>query len=84
MGVPISFLDKYSPEQFEIAGVCENADLYGFKSKVYSTDACKKAYLDKFGKPGTYDLNASGVVLRGGLMEKVYYRILIRHRRPVA
>jgi hypothetical protein len=28
MGVPISFLDKYSPEQFEIVGMCENEDLY--------------------------------------------------------
>ena len=24
MGVPISFLDKYSPEQFEIIGITEN------------------------------------------------------------
>ena len=28
MGVPISFLDKYYPEQFEIIGMCENEDLY--------------------------------------------------------
>jgi len=84
MGVPISFLDKRSPEQFEIVGVCENADLYGLKTKVYSSEECKKAYLEKFGKAGTYDLNASGVVLRGGLKEKVYYRILARHRRPAA
>jgi hypothetical protein len=26
IGVPISFLDKYSPEQFEILGMCENED----------------------------------------------------------
>src|SRR5690606_1395635 len=31
MGVPISFLDKYSPEQFEIVGMCENEDLYNTK-----------------------------------------------------
>ena len=28
MGVPITFLDKYSPDQFEIVGMCENEDLY--------------------------------------------------------
>jgi hypothetical protein len=28
MGVPISFLGKYSPEQFKIVGMCENEDLY--------------------------------------------------------
>ncbi len=81
MGVPISFLDKYSPEQFEIVGMCENEDLYKSKTKVYSTADCKKAYLDKFGKKGTYDLNASGVVMRDGLLEKVYQRVLIKHKR---
>ena len=81
MGVPISFLDKYSPEQFEIVGMCENLDLYGLKTKVYTTEECQQAYFAKFGKIGTYDLNASGVVHRNGLLEKVYQRILIKHKR---
>ena len=80
MGVPISFLDKYCPEQFDILGMCENEDLYKLKTKVYATSECKEAYWDKFGKKGTYDLNASGVVIREGLKEKVYQRILIRHK----
>jgi len=79
MGVPITFLDKYSPDQFEIVGMCENEDLYNMKKRVYSSKECKQAYLDKFGKTGTYDLNASGVVLREGLLEKVYQRVLIKH-----
>ena len=29
MGVPISFLDKYCPEQFVILGLSRDADLYG-------------------------------------------------------
>ena len=33
MGVPISFLDKYCPEQFEILGMCENEDLYTMKTR---------------------------------------------------
>lgn len=81
MGVPISFLDKYSPEQFEIVGMCENQDLYKLKTKLYTTEECKKAYLDKFGKKGTYDLNASGVIVVDGLLEKVYQRVLIKHRK---
>ncbi len=80
MGVPISFLDKYSPDQFQILGMCENVDLYSLKTKVYSTGECKKAYLKKFGKKGTYDLNASGVVFREGILVKVYQRVLIKHR----
>lgn len=83
MGVPITFLTKYNPEQFEIVGMCENENLYNLKTKVYSSSECKKAYFDKFSKPGTYDLNASGVVLRNGLCEKVYQRLLIRNRKPV-
>lgn len=81
MGVPISFLDKYSPEQFEIVGMCENQDLYQLKTKIYSTAECKAAYLAKFGKKGTYDLNASGVLMRDGLLEKVYQRVLIRNKK---
>lgn len=79
MGVPITFLDKYCPEQFRILGMCENLDLYGLKTKVYTSEECKTAYLQKFGKPGTYDLNASGVVKKeDGHLEKVYQRILIQ------
>ena len=81
MGVPISFLDKYCPEQFEILGMCENGDIYKLKTKVYTTQECKQAYFDKFGKPGTYDLNASGVIIKNGLREKVYQRILIRKKQ---
>ena len=81
MGVPISFLDKYCPEQFEILGMCENEDLYGLKTRVYSSAECKAAYLAKFGKPGTYDLNASGVLNIDGFLEKTYHRLFIRHRR---
>ena len=81
MGVPISFLDKYCPEQFEILGMCENEDLYSMKTRVYTTYECKTAYLKKFGKTGTYDLNASGVITRNGIQEKVYQRILIINRK---
>ena len=84
MGVPISFLDKYCPEQFEIVGMCENEDLYGLKTRVYSHEECQEACLAKFGKKGTYDLNASGVLIIEGVHEKVYQRILIRHREFVS
>lgn len=80
MGVPITFLNKYSPEQFEIVGMCENENLYNLKTKVYTTSECKAAYLAKFGKKGTYDLNAAGVLHRNGLLEKVYQRVLIKHK----
>ena len=81
MGVPITFLDKYNPDQFLILGMCENDDAYGLKTRVYSSAECKAAYLAKFGKPGTYDLNASAVLNIDGILEKTYHRLFIRHRR---
>ena len=77
MGVPITFLDKYNPDQFEIMGMCENMDLYGLKTRIYTSEECKQRYLELFGKNGTYDLNAAGVV--NG--KKVYQRILIRRKQ---
>ena len=78
MGVPITFLDKYNPDQFEIVGTTESNDPdNAFRTRVYTSLECRNAYRKRFGKPGVYDLNASGVV-KG---VKVYKRILIRHRR---
>jgi hypothetical protein len=56
--------------------MCENLDLYGLKTKIYTAQECKQRYYELFGKKGTYDLNASGVV--DGY--KVYQRILIKKR----
>ena len=77
MGVPITFLDKYNPDQFEIVGTTESNDPNNAcRTRVYTSQECRDAYMAIFGKPGVYDLNASGVV--NGV--KVYKRILIRHR----
>lgn len=81
MGVPISFLDKYCPDQFEILGMCENEDLYNLKTKVYTSQEKSNAYFAKFGKKGNYDLNASAVLEIDNRLEKVYQRILIRHKK---
>ncbi len=86
MGVPITFLDKYNPEQFEILG---NDDFdfpatktYGSKKKFVNGKASTSntgalrclLRADSFG-PGTYfDV---GYPVRG-----VYRRIFIRHRKP--
>jgi hypothetical protein len=80
MGVPISFLDKYNPDQFEIVGTTEsNNPDNACRTRLYTSRECRDAYRKLFGKPGVYDLNASGVV--NGV--KVFKRVLIRHRaRP--
>lgn len=78
MGVPITFLDKYNPEQFEIVGTTEsNNPENPYRTRWYSSAECRAAYLERFGKPGVYDLNASGVVDR----VKKFKRVLIRRVR---
>jgi len=77
MGVPITFLGKYNPEQFEIVGTTESNDPDNYlRTRWYTSQECREAYAARFGKPGVYDLNASGVV--AGV--KVFKRILIRRK----
>ncbi len=77
MGVPISFLDKYNPDQFEIVGTLDSSDPDNpYRTKWYSSQDQKDAFFRRFGKLGSFPLNMSGVINDA----KVYKRILIRHR----
>jgi hypothetical protein len=69
MGVPISFLEKYSPEQFEILGITQRND-DPYKTKRFTSSEYKNAN----------DLNARAVVMVDGKPKSVYARILIRHK----
>lgn len=86
MGVPITFLGKYNPDQFEILGTDESdyepTKTYPSKSKVVngsrvaSNTGSGGAYVrvDSFG-PGTFfDV--------GYPLKRMYKRIFIRHRNP--
>ena len=79
MGVPVTFLDKYNPDQFEIVGTLESSDPDNpYRTRWYSAQDQKDAFVRRFGKAGNIPLNMSGVIND----VKVYKRILIRHRRP--
>ncbi|MCD7784414.1 MAG: adenine-specific methyltransferase EcoRI family protein [Oscillospiraceae bacterium] len=71
MGVPITFLDKYNPDQFEILGITQRND-DPYKIKKYTTAEYANAN----------DLNARGVVIVNGIPKSVYARILIRNKHP--
>lgn len=95
MGVPISFLDKYSPEQFEILGITQR----GCHDEVPDT----KKYDDYWEvKPNGETTGSSGgktnenpnllgndgkknyfINKEGRIIQSVYQRIFIRHRRVV-
>jgi hypothetical protein len=69
MVVPISFLDKYCPEQFEILGIMQRND-DPYKIKKYDTTQY----------PNANDLNARGVIMVNGIPESIYARIIIRKK----
>ncbi|MBQ3442531.1 MAG: adenine-specific methyltransferase EcoRI family protein [Selenomonadaceae bacterium] len=72
MGVPITFLDKYCPEQFEIVGMAKRgAGDPALKTKVYTAADY----------PNYSDLNAGPVLKKDGQLRNTYPRVLIRHRR---
>jgi hypothetical protein len=87
MGVPISFLDKYNPDQFEILGNTEGFD----DTPPTKTYAKKQRVVDgQVAKSNTGTM--SGVIRRkefgegtyfdvGYPVQAVYKRILIRHKR---
>ncbi len=70
MGVPITFLDKYNPDQFEIVGSYNNGE-HGEEMGAF------KVPIIVSGKP----MNWNGPVVKG---KPLYKRILIRHRRQPA
>lgn len=70
MGVPISFLDKFCPEQFEILGMtCRNYSPE-FVTKIYTKEDYSNAN----------DMNGSAQILINGDPKQVYSRILIRKK----
>ncbi|MEI0747098.1 adenine-specific methyltransferase EcoRI family protein [Brachyspira pulli] len=92
MGVPITFLDKYNPEQFDIIGL-------GIVGSCNFLNNRKMAILDKFGnETGKYTYNAKGTLYRkynpnkdekppafkdvetGELYSSIYARILIKKK----
>ncbi len=70
MGVPISFLDKYSPEQFEILGITDRDNNSGMKTKEYTEEDV----------PNSGDLNRRGVIRIGDEYQSTYARLIIKHK----
>jgi hypothetical protein len=74
MGVPISFLFKYNPEQFEIVGMAKRgAGDPALKTKVYTAAD----------SPRYSDLNAGPVLIKPEGMVNTFPRILIQAKRPI-
>ena len=68
MGVPITFLDKHNPEQFEILGMTDTDDNSGLKTREYTSADVPN--------PGV--LNRRGVIMVEGKYKPTYVRLLVR------
>ena len=73
MGVPISFLNKYNPEQFEILGITDRDNNSGLKTKTYTVEDV----------PNPGDLNSRGAIKRGNNYKSTYARLLIKNRTHI-
>ena len=69
MGVPISFLDKYCPEQFKILGITQRTD-DPYKLKRYDASEYHNAN----------DLNCRAVIIANGKPKAIFPRILIKRK----
>ena len=72
MGVPVTFLDKYNPEQFEVLGITDRDNNSGLKTKEYTSADVSN--------PG--DLNRRGVIKAGSKHKPTYVRLLVRRIPP--
>lgn len=70
MGVPITYLDKHNPEQFEILGITCRGYSPEYRTKLYDAEHYEKAN----------DLNGSGCILVDGKPTMLYGRVLIRKK----
>lgn len=94
MGVPITFLDKYNPDQFEILGITKTwDDEAGLKVKTYPTQTQvakttgKETQVGKLNDGPAVKLDAPPTddtyyIVDGEVFVQRYARILIKHRTP--
>ena len=89
MGVPISFLDKYSPEQFEIVGITKT--WFGVATKTYPpqiqvSSNGKKSNVTKLNDGATLKLDApphdqTHYIIENEYYTQLYARVLIKQKK---
>lgn len=80
MGVPISFLGKYNPDQFEILGNSDDSDMMG----EMGVRPLGREFIDAYRARGGTGHYSPGMRMLGLLEPQprvIFKRILIRHRR---
>jgi hypothetical protein len=82
MGVPVSVLDKYSPEQFDIMGTSDNGII---DEKYKTTQGLTQKFVGDYYKAGGrgayHEGNPTAGVYIDGVATMIYKRIFIRHKK---
>jgi hypothetical protein len=80
MGVPVSFLDKYNPDQFSILGTSDNGLI---DEKFKTTPGLTNKFVDDYyeaGGTGAYkEGNPTAGLYENGVAKMAYKRIFIKH-----
>lgn len=71
MGVPITFLDKYNPEQFEVLGITDRDPNSCYRTKMYTRKDSSKYS----------DLNRRAAIKIDNILKPVFARLLIRSKK---
>ena len=71
MGVPVTFLDKYNPNQFEILGITDRNPKNGHRTKMYSKEDSLKYN----------DLNRRAAIKVNNELKPTYARLLIKLKK---
>lgn len=79
MGVPISFLNKYNPDQFEIIGL--GISNSGLEVGVQPYKPEHKKYRKEIQKRGAVDGDLYMII--NGIVEVPYARVLIKHKNLI-
>lgn len=77
IGVPITFIDKYNPEQFEIVGLGISNSGIGIGVKPYKIE--HKKYRKEVQKRGAVDGDL--YMITNGIVDVPYARILIKNKK---
>src|SRR3989339_1591111 len=78
MGVPITFVDKYNPDQFKILGLGISNSGLDIGVKPYEKE--HKIYRKEVQKRGAVDGDL--YMIKNGIVEVPYARILIKNKKP--
>ncbi len=73
IGVPVTFLDKYNPKQFEILGITDRDPDNNFRTKMYTRED----------SPKYNDLNRRAAIRINNNLKPIYARLLIKSKKII-